>query len=354
MSLEWSRLEPEEQRFDDRAFDRYYELLRAARAMGQKVMLTLNHFTLPRWLARRGGWLDRKAPEAFAELARRAALRFGTEVELWCTQNEPNVLALMAYADTRWPPGLGDTQAAFRALSNLLTAHARAYRELHAVLPKARVGIVLNMPILDAASTRRRDRLVATLQDWAFSGALLAAFESGVLLPPLTLVPTRVRGLARAYDWLGLNYYGRYAVEFALGSGRELFGRRVGANNTRTEWNDWGEAFPRGLERQLVRLARLGVPLYVTENGVMDASDTRRPEFLHEHVRAVARALAAGSDVRGYFHWTLVDNFEWSEGWSAPFGLHALACDTQRRTLRASGELYAQICRENRVDVAET
>jgi beta-glucosidase len=347
LSLEWSRLEPEPGRYDDRAFDRYAEILQAARACGLTLMVTLNHFTLPRWVAERGAWLYNGITDAFVGLARRAVLRLGPHVDLWCTQNEPNVLALMAYAQPSWPPGLGDMSAAFRALSNLLTAHARAYREMHRVAPASKVGIVVNMPVLDPASDRLPDRAVARLQDWAFSAAMLRAFETGVLLPPLTPWPKRISGLKRAFDWFGLNYYGRYHVAFDVSAGRELFGRRVHTRTVHTEWNDWGEPYPRGLEAQLVRLGRLRTPLYVTENGIMDAADALRPEFLQSHVSAVAAALARGSMVRGYFHWSLLDNFEWSEGWSAPFGLHALARETQVRTLRESGRLYAEICRSN-------
>jgi len=347
LSLEWSRLEPEPGRWDDAAFARYRELFRAARALGMKLLVTLNHFTLPTWLARRGGWLAREAATEFGELARRAATELGAEADLWCTQNEPNVLALMAYADERWPPGLGNLGAAFRSLAAMLEAHVRAHHAIHAVRPNAEVGLVLNLPILDPARRSIADRSVARLQDWAFSGALLFALETGVVLPPLAAYPTRVKGLTRALDWLGVNYYGRYAVTFDASKGRELFGRNVGVNSVRTEWNDWGEPHADGLAAQLLRLRRFGVPLYVTENGVMDADDRLRPEFLRAHVRAVSDAIARGSDVRGYFHWSLLDNFEWSEGWSAPFGLHALDRATQARTLRPSGELYARICRGN-------
>src|SRR5262249_7620606 len=157
-----------------------------------------------------------------------------------------------------------------------------------------------------------------------------------IVLPPLAAYPTRVKGLQRALDWLGVNYYGRYAMTFDAQRSRELFGRNVAANSIRTEWNDWGEPSAAGLTAQLVRLARFRVPLYVTENGVMDPDDRLRPEFLRAHVRGVREAIARGSDVRGYFHWSLFDNFEWSEGWSAPFGLHALDRATQARSLRAS------------------
>jgi beta-glucosidase len=115
----------------------------------------------------------------------------------------------------------------------------------------------------------------------------------------------------------------------------------------RTEWADWGQICPRGLTAQLVRLGALAVPLYVTENGLYDNDDEKRPRFVIDHVRAVADAIRRGVDVRGYFHWSLVDNFEWAEGWATRFGLIALDRETGERTPRPSAQVYASICRAN-------
>jgi beta-glucosidase len=208
------------------------------------------------------------------------------------------------------------------------------------------------MPVFDPATHARRDRAVARAQDWAFVGAMLHALDYGLFLPPLP-GPRHVRGVARSFDWLGLNYYGRYRVAFDPKRPAELFGRRSTEGTIKTEHNDWGEPCAEGLSRQLLRLARFRKPLYVTENGVFDDADVRRSSYLVDHVRAVHGAIEAGADVRGYFVWSLVDNFEWAEGWATPFGLFALDRETQARTPRGSAEVYARICRANAVDDAE-
>ena len=344
MSLEWSRLEPAPGRFDPRAFERYRAILGAGRAAGLRMLVTLNHFTLPRWAARGGSWLDRELPERFALYARRCAEELGEHVDLWATLNEPAVLAFMGYLGDDWPPGVGDPRAAFRAIAAQLEAHARASAALRAVTV-APVGLVLNLPFFEPARPRHPlDRLAAKGQDWAFSGAKLAAVEDGLLRLPLP--PQRVPGLAGSVDWLGLNYYGRYAVRFDPRAPAQAFGRRVQEGSVKTEHNDWGEPCARGMAAQLRRMGRLGVPLMVTENGMYDPSDTRRPGFLRDHVEAVRQVRREGVDVRGYFVWSLVDNFEWAEGWMTPFGLFGLDRETQERTRRASADAYAALIAE--------
>lgn len=347
LSLEWSRLEPEPGRFDAAAFARYARMLDHARGVGVEPLVTVHHFTLPRWVARDGAFSDDRIVERFARYARECVTRLGPHARLWATMNEPSVLALLGYAGKLWPPGLGDPRAAAAALPRMLRAHAAAYAAMKAAREGAQVGIVLNVPALDPASDRRRDRAVTRTHDWVFNGVVLRALETGWLLPPLALVPTRVRGLARSFDWLGLNYYGRYEVRFDPRAPAALFGRHVQRPTQRTEHNDWGQISPDGLERQLVRLASLGAPLYVTENGVCDPDDRVRVRFVHDHVAAVARAISRGADVRGYLHWSLVDNFEWAEGYAVRFGLVEVDRQTQRRTPRPSASAYAAICRAN-------
>jgi beta-glucosidase len=344
MSLEWSRIEPEAGIFDRAAFDRYRAILEAGRAAGLTMMVTLHHFTLPRWVSRLGGLTSAQLPELFEGYAARVARELGDAIDLLATFNEPSVVALMGYAGDRWPPGRGRLDAAFGALDRVLSGHGRAYRAVKRERPSLPTGIVLNLPTFEPASRGWLDRAVAAAQDWAFNGAVLHALSTGTLLPPLPI--RRERGLPRSLDWVGLNYYGRYAVRFALRAPDRLFGDHVQEGSIRTEDNDWGAPHPEGMIAQLRRLeGALGVPTYVTENGIFDPTDTRRPRFLVEHVRALERAVETGVDVRGYFHWSLVDNFEWAEGWTTPFGLFALDRATQERTPRASAKVYGRICR---------
>ena len=347
-SIEWSRIEPEPGQYDDRAIARYTEILEHARRCGLARMVTLYHFTLPLWAAASGGWLNRALPQRFASFAAYVGERLGPHVELWATINEPSVLAIMAYGGTRWPPGANSLGAALRVEAALLEAHtlaASALRRTSAAIP---VGIVLNMPLIEPARPRHPlDRAVAKLQDFVFSGAILRALETGRLVLPLARARQPIEGLSTSFDWLGINYYGRLAARFDPRS-REL-ARHVQQPTVRSEWIDWGEPCPRGLTEQLLRLARFAKPLYVTENGVFDNSDELRPRYLTDHVRAVLEARRRGADVRGYFHWSLIDNFEWTEGWSTRFGLIEVDPVSGRRTPRRSAELYAEICRRDGV-----
>ncbi|MCA9605640.1 MAG: glycoside hydrolase family 1 protein [Myxococcales bacterium] len=347
MSLEWSRLEPEPGRFDRDAFARYRQILDFARSNDLEVLLTLNHFTLPTWAAKLGGWTHPNLPALFEGFADRAARELGDRVALWATLNEPSVLAYMAYGGDRWPPGKKSLPSAFVAMRRMLEAHARGYDAIHRVRPEAAVGLVLNMPwFVPADPARRLDRAAAALQDWAFSGATLHALREGELCFPLVpRIKRRAPELARRLDWVGLNFYGRYDVRFDPRAVDDALGRHVQTPTVRTEHNDWGQPSPEGMVHQLRRLSALGVPLYVTENGTFDPDDVRRPGFLVDHVEALEGAIREGLDVRGYFVWSLVDNFEWAEGWATPFGLLALDRATGERTPRASAEVYASICR---------
>ncbi|MBZ0121693.1 MAG: family 1 glycosylhydrolase [Sandaracinaceae bacterium] len=353
MSLEWSRLEPEPGRFDPAAFDRYRAILDAARRHGLRVSLTLYHFTLPRWAAQSGGWLDPALVHRFETFAGRAASELGDRVAQWATINEPMILAYQSYGGTTWPPGRGDLRECYQVLARLLDAHARAYRAIHRASrspAKADVGLVLNLPaFFPSRESHPLDRAVTAAQDWAFNGVVLHALARDRLVPPLAYVPRAMPGLSRTYDWLGLNFYGAYEVRFDPRSPATLMGRHVQEPTIAFGHVDWGKPSPEGMCRQLERLAQLGVPLYVTENGIHDPKDELRADYLISHLRALAGALRGGLDVRGYFVWSLIDNFEWAEGWGPRFGLLALDRDTQARTPRASAQIFAEVCRSGRV-----
>lgn len=348
LGVEWSRIEPAPGRFDEAALARYAAILDAAKALGLRTMVTLHHFTLPRWAAAGGSWLDPGLPARFAAFAARCASAWGERVDLWATINEPNVQGLMGYGAGQWPPGHARLDLALRAMSSLLRGHAAAFEALHRVRPSARVGLVLNLPCIDPdRPPHPLDRGVASVQDWVFSGVWLWALRTGRIAPPLSADPRRVPGLAGSFDWLGVNYYGRMAVRFDLRAVERGFGSHVQEPSVRSGTADWGQIHPAGLAAQLRRAAALGKPVYVTENGICDPTDRLRPRFLVDHVRAVRQVLAEGVDVRGYFHWSLIDNFEWAEGWSPRFGLLALDRETQVRTPRRSAEVYATICRSH-------
>jgi beta-glucosidase len=346
LSLEWSRLEPAPGQFDAAAFERYRGLLAHCSSLGLTPLVTLNHFTLPRWLAAAGGWLDSATPARFARFSAECARRLGDLAPLWATLNEPFTLAYQAYFRGDWPPGRLSIPRIQRAVRHLWLGHAAAYAAFRAERPDCRVGLVHILPrFRPARPSSRADRLAAGLQQWVSAESWLRPLRDGVLPLPWAVPPQTIPGVAGAADFLGVNYYGAYAVRFDPRA--PALGRWEDVGNIRLGNQDWGAPDPDGLRHTLRQAAGLGIPLYVTENGICDSTDARRPAYLEDHLRALHTAIAEGLDVRGYFHWSLVDNFEWGEGWEARFGLIGLDPRTQERTPRPSLTLYGEIARAN-------
>lgn len=347
MSLEWSRLEPTQGKWDDAAFERYRTIIKAAADLGLTPLVTIYHFTLPQWAAEKGGWLNKDMYGFFGRFAAECILRLGDLVTWWATMNEPMVLTYMAYIGKRWTPGLGSIAAGRTAIANLLRAHHSAYVLGKAIQPNAQIGIVHNAPIFDPASNGRLDRTIAAAQDYIINRVVLDSLDAGEIVAPIAVNNAKLVGGPRAFDWMGLNYYGQNVVKFDVRHAGELFGRFVQDSVRSEAGTDWGAIYPEGLTRGLRRLAKFGKPLFVTENGLYDNTDTRRPTYMLRHIKATHDAIAEGIDVRGYTFWSLVDNFEWAEGWGTHFGLLALNRETQERTPRHSASVYEQVVRAN-------
>jgi beta-glucosidase len=353
LSIEWSRIEPCEGTFDSAAIQRYRAMLQALRDRGITPMVTLHHFTNPRWLEAQGGWLHPNTPQHFARFAGRAAEALGDLCPLWCTINEPNIYAAFGYMLASFPPGASDILKTMRVATALLRGHAAAAEAIHRVDRALQVGIVHRMQVFDPITPAPQNVAVAALLDYLLNGIVLWALRTGRLPPPLgrgEVIP----GLRRSSDFLGLNYYARERVAFDPRLPAELFARRftppdVPQGDITHEGKSYGEIYPAGMERVLRRASRLGLPIYICETGLPDADDDQRPGFLLSYLAAIHRAIASGADVRGVFIWTLVDNFEWLDGWGLRFGLYELDQHTQQRALRPSGALYAAIARANAI-----
>ncbi len=354
LSVEWSRLEPAPGVFDPAAFRRYREILTALRSRGLAAMVTLHHFTNPLWFEAQGGWLNPRSIALFQRFVERVAGELGDLVDLWCTINEPNVFATLGYLLGEFPPGQRSLVAAFRVSHNLLLAHAAAYHTIHRQDSQARVGLALQLrPFVPARPTARLDRWAARIQDYLFNQILLIAIRDGILRPPLGRGET-VPALIDSSDFLGVNFYTRELVHFDLRVPGDLFGRRSFAptgemSDLMANGAPYSECVPDSLKHLLVQLIPCKKPIYITECGLPDADDDLRPRFLITHLAAVQAAIQAGARVEGFFHWTLVDNFEWAEGWHLRFGLIELDPVTQARRPRPSAQTYADICRANAI-----
>lgn len=349
LSVEWSRIEPVAGAWDETAVARYREILLALRERGITPMVTLHHFTTPLWLVEKGGWENPEVVERFRRFTHHVVSQLGDLVNLWVTINEPMVYVFRGYFEGRWPPGKHDPLAGIRVARHMVEAHAFAYRTIHAIQPNAQVGIAKHMRVFDPLRPVVTDRLVAAIQDSLFNQAFLAALTDGVFrIPPRRRIPVAVD----TQDFIGLNYYARDRVVFDLGSPATLFGRLTTTPGAEVGPGDWGEMYPEGLYRLLMRLSRWRKPIYITECGVPDTADMERPRFLREHLRAVYRAIEEGAPVRGFFHWTLVDNFEWTEGWSLRFGLIGLDESTGNRLPKPAADMYAEICHSGALPVS--
>jgi beta-glucosidase len=352
MSVEWSRLEPRPGVWDSAAFDRYREMLKGLQARGLEPMVTLHHFTNPIWLAERDGWANQEVVPLFERYAAKVVATLGDLCQVWCTINEPNIYATHAYMLGKWSPGEKDLLKAIRVTLNQVKAHAAAYRAIHRLQPKAQVGIVKHMAAFDPANPdSAADRWVAAIRDTLFHWRFMDAVIEGRLKFPFGFGIGRYAPAIHSNDFIGLNYYGRHPLRFDPSSPGTLF---AGETQVPPEiawpepWTD-REIYPAGLHRFLTLLTTYDKPLYVTENGIADSGDEIRPGFLLTHLAALHRAIRRGVDVRGYYYWTLVDNYEWVEGWTTPFGLIALDPATQGRTPRRSAELYAEVARANAI-----
>lgn len=360
MSVEWARIEPAPNEFDHAAIDRYRGMLGALRDSGIEPMVTLHHFTLPRWVAQRGGLLSPELPDYFDRFVRVVVGALGDLVPRWITINEPNAVATLGYLLGMHPPGRSNPIQAVRAHQNLLAMHVRGYHAAHEVAAgrgwPLEAGVAHHLRLVEPMSQGRLDRFGTRVFDetfnWAFFDALAGKPRPVMEQAVLASVRARRVDAAGTHDFVGLNYYSRDLIRFSHRHGREMFIHRSVPPSAEISDLGW-EVFPDGLGR-LIRACcqRTGLPVYVTENGIADARDAQRASFLVRHLAQVADAIAEGFDVRGYYHWTLIDNFEWSEGYEPKFGLYAVELESQRREARASAEVYRTIASSRRIDEA--
>jgi beta-glucosidase len=352
-SVEWARIEPSAGRFDSAALDHYRTLLGALVDAGIAPMVTLHHFSLPSWQSRRGGLLDPKLPRLLERFTRQVVAALGDLCTQWVTINEPSIVTANAYVLGVWPPARQSVVLALRAQHNLLAAHVGMYRAIKELQGDAsQVGVAHHLRILEPQRQRRRvDRLGAELLRWLFNDGFARSLCEGTHYGPFGMgLADEAKG---THDFFGLNYYTRDLVRFDLSRPADVFLPRTVTPGA--EVNDLGwEVYPEGLGRLLREWSvRSGKPIHVTENGIADATDHQRPSFLVRHLAEVSRALADGIDVRGYFHWSLLDNFEWAEGYAARFGLYSVDFATQARTARPSASLFSRIAAAGAID-AET
>jgi beta-galactosidase len=353
-------LEKLKQIADMDAVDHYLNMIKSANKNGLKVALTLYHWPIPLWLhdpirahmnldnAERRGWIDGSTIEEFAKYSYFASLIFRNLPELWETINEPEVIALNGYlfGDTSgFPPGLSSVPLAFQVERNLAFAHNLAYRTLKKNTDRP-VGIGTSPPYFEPAGEDRRDAEMADTARYMNNEWILNAIVNGEFDNGLTGKPDEKIANFGGSDYIGIDYYSRMRVRY---SEKSTYASVLPLeflpciNCSDFQW----DIYPLGMREVLKWIYRkYGRPMYILENGIADSKDEKREEYIISHIKALHDSIYEDRlDVRGYFHWSLIDNYEWSSGFSKRFGLYEVDYVTKERKRRKSAEAYERICK---------
>ncbi|MEM2088797.1 MAG: beta-galactosidase BgaS [Thermoproteota archaeon] len=399
MELDEKSLEKLESLADINALKHYEKMIDDLREKGFKVIICLNHFTLPLWVhdpiaardskLKRGprGWYDQDTVVEFTKYAAFLAWKLGAKIDMWATFNEPNVVAEMGYfmGLGGFPPGikmnaLSSFRAFKRVLLNMIVAHARAFEAIKKFdvqradsdnSQPASVGIIQNViPAMPLDPSREADSQASRFLEKMHNAFFIDAASSGWVDINLNNVKDEnevKRDLEGKMDWLGLNYYTRMVVsgkkfflaklfvglsaipELVEGYGFACKANEVSKDGRPTSDFGW-ELYPEGLTRVIVEMSRYGRPIYVTENGAADSEDRIRSRYIVEHLRVLENVIEEKqADLRGYFHWALTDNYEWAEGFSMKFGLYNVDLNTKKRLRRKGAEVLGKIIQNGTV-----
>lgn len=320
-SIEWSRIEPEEGKFNEKEIEHYREVLKSLKQWNIKTMVTLHHFTSPLWLADGGGWANPKVVFFFSRFAEKIFSEYHELVDFWIIINEPLIYAAKGYLGGGWPPKKTNPVLFLKVLKNQISVHKKIYEIFHKK-EGVQVGIAKNNQFFETHNKNSiLDKLSVFVADYFWNRWFLNRIKNHL-------------------DFIGLNYYFHNRIAFPY---------RLKNENRITSDIVW-EIYPEGIYHVLLGLKNYGKPIYITENGLADATDHLRKDFIRDHLLWTHKAINSGVNVRGYFHWSLMDNFEWEKGFESRFGLIEIDYVTLERKPRPSAWYYGDICRNNAVD----
>ena len=317
MSPEWSRIEPFPGEFSEEAMKHYRDEIRLLVKNNIKPLVTLHHFSEPIWFQDMGGWKKPFNCEYFIRYVRYVVENLGDLVSDWVTFNEP------------------------------INTHVRVYKLIHDIRRehnfngKTMVGCAMHLRVFDAITAT--GKMVAKAVNYYFNELLMVGTTTGRFLFPLSLMGGGdKKGIY--VDFLGINYYTRNIVEFVFDPSQYFY---LFVNDRSLGKSDLGwDIYPEGIYRVCKKYYdRYRLPIFITENGISDRKDNKRPDFIADHLYYIAKAITEGIQIERYYYWTLMDNFEWLEGETTSFGLYECNFKTQERTARKSAQLYADICK---------
>ena len=320
-SIEWSRIEPEEGEFDEKELEHYRKVLLSLKSREIKIMVSLHHFTTPLWLAKKGGWANQKVVLYFSRFAERIFNQYQDLVDFWITINEPLNYASIGYLEGRWPPKKKNPILFLKVIRNQIASHKKIYNIFHKRKTDVRVGNTESYCFFEPASSKSfLDKLSVRISHYFWNEYFLNKIK-------------------KQLDFIGLNYYFHHKIKFPF----------LKRNENKIVSDIGWEIYPEGIYWILKWLGKYNLPIYITENGLADTKDKLRKNFTKDHLIWTHKAIEEGVDCRGYFHWSLIDNFEWEKGFGPRFGLVEIDYKTLERKIRPSANFYAEICRNNRL-----
>lgn len=320
-SVEWSRIQTKEDYFNIEEIGHYLDVVKTLKGQGLEPVVTLHHFTNPLWFAELGGWENKKSSAYFSSYVEKIVSHLCPYVRYWVTVNEPLIYVYHAYLIGTWPPHQKSIYKAKKVTRNLALAHLKAYALIKKIyaekgLGPVHISIAKNMRYFVPASRNPFHYLTSSLKDYFFNWRLLNYLSRH-----------------KSLDFIGVNYY---TAEFIPENNMKF--KNIRRNNL-----GW-PIYPDGLLCLLLRLKRYNLPVFILENGISTNDDRERWDFISAHLKILSRALRQGTDIIGYIHWSLIDNFEWDKGFAPRFGLIEVDYGNYRRSLRESARKFAEVC----------
>ena len=311
-SIEWARIEPEEGKFNQNEIEHYRKVILALKQRGLEPFVTLYHWTLPIWFAEKGGWLNKDAPKHFERFVEKVVLEYKDLVKFWITLNEPTLYASHSYLQGNWPPFKGGLKNFNKTLGQLVEAHKLVFNKIHEISNNALIGI--------ASNNIWYKGIIKLFLNHKWNHWFLKNIEN-------------------YQDFVGINYYFTNSLTKFIFKGKE-----------RNDLN-W-EIVPEGIYHVLMDVKKYNKSVYIFENGLADAKDAKREKFIIDHLKWSHKAIEDEVDLRGYFHWSLLDNFEWDKGFGPRFGLIEVDYDNNlKRIPRPSNRAYSEICKNNAINI---
>lgn len=344
-SIEWCLIEPEKGKFDLDAIAHYNDLINELLRAGITPMITLHHFVHPQWFEEMGGFEYEENNRYFERFAAYVFSAFSDRVQLWCTINEPTIFAFQGYVRGVFPPGKTNMLTAWKVLKNLIQLHCQTYRLLKA-LPhgnKAQIGLVHQYLSFESYTAYNPlEKMPGLLFNALLNQSVMTFLKTHVFsgLGGLIYYDASQEPIA---DFIGLNYYSRAMIKAqAVLTDPVIPSCADGEIMTDMPY----AIYPQGFYDAIMDVAQCELPIYITENGIADAQDNRRDLWIRTYLGALNKAVADGADVRGFYYWSIMDNYEWDMGYEKKFGLYAVDMETKERTLRPGSQFYFDLLKQ--------